>query len=250
MALLEVSDLDVRYGLLRAVRGVSLGLDEGEVAVVLGANGAGKSSTMNAICGAVAPAAGRVVFAGADVTGRPSHKVARAGLVQVPEGRRIVGPLTVEENLQLGAYNVRSKARRRELLEEVFELFPVLRERRDGAGGLLSGGEQQMLAFGRALMAEPRLMLLDEPSMGLAPVVIDRIIASVAAIAERGISILMVEQNAAAAFRVAQTAYVLEQGEVVLSGPVERLRDDPRVIQAFLGTESASEPTHQPGGNP
>jgi branched-chain amino acid transport system ATP-binding protein len=250
MALLEVTGLDVRYGLLRAVRGIDLSLEEGEIAVVLGANGAGKSSTMNAISGAIPVADGRVVFGGKDITGKPSHRVARGGLVQVPEGRRIIGPLTVEENLQLGAYNVRSKQRRAELLSEVFAMFPVLEERRGGAGGLLSGGEQQMLAFGRALMAEPKLLLLDEPSMGLAPIVIDRVIASVATIAESGISILMVEQNASAAFRVAKNAYVLEQGEVVLNGPVDELRDDPRVVAAFLGTETAPDeaPFQQPGG--
>jgi branched-chain amino acid transport system ATP-binding protein len=192
---------------------------------------------MNALVGAVAPAAGRVRFDGRDITGKPSHVAAAAGLVLVPEGRRIIGPLTVEENLLLGAYRTRSAARVRELLDEVYELFPILHERRHSAGGLLSGGEQQMLAFGRALMAEPKVLLLDEPSMGLAPVIVDRIIESVAKIAARGLSILMVEQNASAAFELATYAYVLEQGEVILHGPVERVKDDPLVMRAFLGLE-------------
>jgi branched-chain amino acid transport system ATP-binding protein len=179
------------------------------------------------------------VFDGEDITGRPSHRVARAGLVQVPEGRRIIGPLTVEENLQLGAYNQRSGARLKTLLSDVYELFPILHERRDNAGGLLSGGEQQMLAFGRALMSEPRVLLLDEPSMGLAPIMVDRIIDAVGRIAERGISILMVEQNAAAAFELATYAYVLEQGELILEGAVDTVKSDPLVLRAFLGLETA-----------
>jgi branched-chain amino acid transport system ATP-binding protein len=237
MPTLEVEGLEVRYGPVVAVRDVHLKLEEGQVAVVLGANGAGKTSTMNAIVGAVPAAAGRIVHRGEDVSRWPSHRVARHGLVEVPEGRRIIGPLTVEENLLLGAYNVTSRKRRDELLEEVFGLFPILRERRGSPGGLLSGGEQQMLAFGRALMGEPRTMLLDEPSMGLAPSVIDRVIEAVEQIAQRGISILMVEQNAVAAFEVASYVYVLEQGEVILEGAAEDVRDDPLVVRAFLGLE-------------
>jgi len=156
----------------------------------------------------------------------------------VPEGRHIIGPLTVEENLMLGAYRTRSRSRVRELLGEMYELFPILEERRNTAGGLLSGGEQQMLAFGRALMSEPKTLLLDEPSMGLAPIIVDKIIESVALIAERGLSILMVEQNALAAFELAHYAYVLEQGEVILEGPVDQVKDDPLVLRAFLGIES------------
>ena len=237
MPALEVTGLEVRYGPVVAVRGVDLRLEEGQVAVVLGANGAGKTSTMNALAGAVPVAAGRVVHHGTDVTRWPSHKVARHGLVEVPEGRRIIGPLTVEENLLLGAYHVRSRARREELLTEVYDLFPRLKERRHGPGGLLSGGEQQMLAIGRALMSEPRTLLLDEPSMGLAPSAIDRVIEAVEEISRRGISILMVEQNAAAAFEVASYVYVLEQGVLTLEGPAAEVRDDPRVARAFLGLD-------------
>jgi branched-chain amino acid transport system ATP-binding protein len=236
--MLEVSGLEVRYGVLHAVRGIDLKLEEGQVAVVLGSNGAGKTSTMNAVCGALTPHAGTVRFDGRDITGKPSHRAAALGLVQVPEGRHIIGPLTVEENLMLGAYRQRSRARVRELLAEMYELFPILGERRGMPGGLLSGGEQQMLAFGRALMSEPKTLLLDEPSMGLAPIIVDKIIESVALIAARGLSILMVEQNAAAAFELAHYAYVLEQGEVILEGPVDQVKDDPLVLRAFLGIES------------
>jgi branched-chain amino acid transport system ATP-binding protein len=240
MATLEVENLVVRYGQVTAVHGISLRLDEGQVVSLLGSNGAGKTSTLNALCGALQPADGRIVFDGQDITGRPSHRVARAGLVQVPEGRRIIGPLTVEENLMLGAYHQRSGSRLTALLSDVYELFPILHERRDKPGGLLSGGEQQMLAFGRALMSEPKVLLLDEPSMGLAPIMVDRVIEAVGRIAERGLSILMVEQNAAAAFELTTYAYVLEQGEVILEGPVDTVRNDPLVLRAFLGLEAAS----------
>jgi len=235
---LEVEGLVVRYGQVTAVNGIDLHVEEGEIVVLLGANGAGKTSSLNAICGAVPCAAGRVTHAGRDITRKPAHRVAAGGLVQVPEGRRIFGPLTVEDNLKLGAYAARSRRRMQSRLDEIFELFPILRERRSKPGGLLSGGEQQMLAFGRALMAEPKMLLLDEPSMGLAPVVIDVVVASIAAVAARGLSILMVEQNASAAFAVASRAYVLEQGHIVLDGPTESVSNDPRVIEAFLGVEA------------
>jgi branched-chain amino acid transport system ATP-binding protein len=239
MASLEVHDLVVRYGHVTAVNDVSLSLGEGQVSVVLGSNGAGKTSTLNALSGALKPAGGRIVYKGQDITGWSSHRVSRAGLVQVPEGRRIIGPLTVEENLKLGAYNLRSKARLASLLAEVYEMFPILQERRDNAGGLLSGGEQQMLAFGRAYMAQPSILLLDEPSMGLAPIIVDRVIEAVDKIAQRGISILMVEQNAAAAFELGSYAYVLEHGELILDGPMDEVRNDPLVLRAFLGLEEA-----------
>jgi branched-chain amino acid transport system ATP-binding protein len=245
---LEVEGLVVRYGHFMAVHGIDLNVDSGEVVVVLGANGAGKSSSLNAICGAVKPGGGTVRFDGEDITGKRSHQIARRGLLQVPEGRHVIGPLTVEENLLLGAYTVRSKSRRDELLKSTFEMFPILEERRSGAAGLLSGGEQQMLAFGRALMAEPKMLLLDEPSMGLAPVMIDRVMQAVRDIAARGLSILMVEQNASAAFEVATRAYVLEQGEVVLEGPAEQVADDPRVLAAFLGLDESGGSPDQDAG--
>jgi branched-chain amino acid transport system ATP-binding protein len=246
MSLLEVEGLEVRYGGLVAVHGIDLTLQEGEVTLILGSNGAGKSSTLNALAGALRPSRGTVRFDGRDITRWPSHKVSRNGLVLVPEGRRIIAPLSVEENLLLGGYSVRSKQRRAELLEEMFTMFPILRERRAAAGGLLSGGEQQMLAFGRALMSQPRLILLDEPSMGLAPIIVDQIMESVTQIAARGVSVLMVEQNAAAALPRADAAYVLEQGEVILHGTAAEVERDPLVLRAFLGLEEL-EPSEVPG---
>jgi branched-chain amino acid transport system ATP-binding protein len=244
MATLEVTGLEVRYGHLTAVAGIDLRLGDGEVAVVLGANGAGKSSTLNAVCGAVRPAAGRVRLDGDDITRLPAHRIAKLGLVQVPEGRRIIAPLSVEDNLLLGAYTLRGgRARRDALLAGVYELFPILHERRERAGGVLSGGEQQMLAFGRALMADPKVLLLDEPSMGLSPAMVDTVMDAVAEIARtRVLSILMVEQNATAALAVASRAYVVEQGEVVLEGPSAAVADDPLVLRAFLGISDPATP--------
>lgn len=233
--MLSVKGLSVRYGLLTAVRDVSIELEKGEVAAILGSNGAGKSSTLNAISGCVIPVLGRVSFNGTDITGWAPHKIARLGLVQVPEGRHIVGPLTVEENLLLGANYVRPRSERRARLADVYEIFPVLKERSRSYGGLLSGGEQQMLAFGRALMARPKALLLDEPSMGLAPIAIETVRASIAQIATIGISVLMVEQNAELTFGLAQSVHVLEHGSVVLSGPIAKVKNDPLLVRAFLG---------------
>jgi branched-chain amino acid transport system ATP-binding protein len=239
MSSLEISGLEVRYGGLVAVRGIDVTVGEGEIVLVIGANGAGKSSTLNAVSGRIRGSAGSVHFAGRDITRWPAHRVAREGLVLVPEGRRVFAPLTVEQNLLLGGFNTQRR-RRTELLDEVYAMFPILEERRNGPAGLLSGGEQQMLAFGRALMSEPKLMLLDESSMGLAPVIIASIMRAITEIARRGPSILMVEQNVAA-FEVADRAYVLEQGEIVLDGPAADVADDPLVLRAFLGIEERIE---------
>jgi len=222
MPLLEVHDLHVRYGGVIAVRGIDLSVDEGRVEVVLGANGAGKTSTLRAICGQLRQSQGHVRWADSDISTWPSFKVARAGLVLVPEGRRVFAPLSVYENLLLGGYTNKSKARRAELLESVFTMFPILGERRKQPAGLLSGGEQQMLAFGRAMMAEPKVMLMDEPSMGLSPAMVERIMDAIGDIAKTGIGILMVEQNAMAALEVAESAIVLERGHIVLSGTAMR----------------------------
>lgn len=234
--MLSVKDLVVSYGELRAVQSISFDLDAGQVSVLLGSNGAGKSSTLNAISGAI-KSSGSVSFQGQEIGGWTPHRIARAGLVQVPEGRHIVGPLTVEENLLLGANFVRSKSLINQRISEVYALFPRLLERRSNYGGLLSGGEQQMLAFGRALMSGPKVLMLDEPSMGLAPIIIHDIVDSIHKIAALGIAILMVEQNAEVAFGVASTAHVLEQGELVLSGSVSDVRNNPLVLRAFLGVE-------------
>ncbi|MFC5748473.1 ABC transporter ATP-binding protein [Actinomadura rugatobispora] len=231
---LQITELVVRYGGVTAVDGIGLTARSGRVHVVLGSNGAGKSSAMLATCGSVRPAGGRVLLDGKDVTGRPAWRIARAGMVLVPEGRRIVAPLSVEENLLLGGYPNRSAAHRARTLAEVYEMFPVLATRRSSPGGLLSGGEQQMLAFGRALMADPRVILLDEPSMGLAPIMVDTVMDAVRRIADRGIAVAMVEQNATA-LEIADEASVLERSRVVLSGPAADLKADPRLERAFLG---------------
>ena len=232
--LLKVTALRVAYGNLVGLRHLDVTVQPGEISVLLGANGAGKSSALNAIAGSVKSRSGSIVFDGVDVTRKPAWKISQAGLVLVPEGRQIIGPLTVSENLRLGAFGRGNPREVREAEEEIYEIFPMLADRREALGGLLSGGQQQLLAFGRALMAKPKLILLDEPSMGLAPIMVDRVLEAVTDIAGRGIGVLMVEQNAAA-LDVADVAAVLEQGSVVVRGVPAELRADERVTQAFLG---------------
>jgi branched-chain amino acid transport system ATP-binding protein len=239
---LRVEDLAVRYGHVNAVRGISLRVGRGEVVAVLGANGAGKSSTLRAVAGALkASVQGTIELFGEPVRGKRAHVLVKRGLVLVPEGRQMIAPLSVEENLQLGAYQLRSRSRRGELLNEAFELFPVLKERRGQASGLLSGGEQQMLAFGRALMCDPKIILMDEPSMGLSPLMVDRVMDAVRELNRRGRSILLVEQNAHAAFGVASRVYVLDQGRIVREGTSAEVSADPIVAQAFLGLREEAE---------
>lgn len=239
---LVVDGLVVRYGHVTAVGGISLEVDTGAVVAVLGANGAGKSSTLRALAGGLnASVSGRVELFGEPLGRRSAHRVVARGMVLVPEGRQVIAPLSVEENLLLGAHRRGSRRRTREIMAEVFELFPVLEERRQGVAGLLSGGEQQMLAFGRAMMADPRLILMDEPSMGLAPVMVDRLMEAVAAINARGTTILLVEQNATAAFRIATYVCVLDQGRIVRAGPTAEVRSDPIVAEAFLGLREHAE---------
>jgi len=232
--LLTVTDLRVAYGNLVALRKLDVTIKAGEISVLLGANGAGKSSALNAIAGSVKVSAGSIVFDGSDVTRWPAWKISQAGLVLVPEGRQIIGPLTVSENLRLGAFGRGSAREVREAEDEIYESFPILAERREALGGLLSGGQQQLLAFGRALMAKPKAILLDEPSMGLAPIMVDRVFEAVVDIAARGIGVIMVEQNASA-LDIATTAAVLEQGMVVVRGNPQALLTDERVTRAFLG---------------
>ena len=236
MALLDVRDLWVAYGQILALRGVSLAVERGQIVALIGANGAGKTTTLNAICGLRAIRNGRVVLDGQDLAHVPAHRLPALGLVQVPEGRRIFGRLTVMENLRMGAFSRRDgeDAVGRDL-ERVFELFPRLRERRDQLGGTLSGGEQQMLGIGRALMAAPKVLLLDEPSMGLAPRLVDQIFDAVRAVNEQGVTVLLVEQNAFMALEIADLAYVLESGEVVLEGKGLDLLDNEEVKRAYLG---------------
>jgi branched-chain amino acid transport system ATP-binding protein len=233
---LEVTGLEVRYGSVTAVKGISLEVAEGEVVAIIGPNGAGKTSTLRAITGLVPAAGGRVVFRGTDVSRWKAHRIVTLGLGHAPEGRRLFPQMTVMENLRMGAYRRRGPAEIGRTLARVEELFPRLAERRVQLAGTLSGGEQQMLAIGRALMAEPRLLVLDEPSFGLAPMIvreIGRIVRSINR--ERGVSVLLVEQNARMALGIAARAYVLETGRVALSGPSATLAESPHVKAAYLG---------------
>ncbi|MEO5687722.1 MAG: ABC transporter ATP-binding protein [Burkholderiaceae bacterium] len=234
--LLSATGLSVNYGHIEAVRGIDLSLQAGQITTLVGANGAGKSSTLLALSALVPKAAGKVMFDGHDVTALPAHKLVAAGLVQVAEGRATLTTLTVRENLELGAYTRRDGAAARASdLEKMFTLFPRLKERAGGLAGNLSGGEQQMLAIGRALMARPRLLLLDEPSMGLAPIVVQGIFRTLREINADGLTIFLVEQNVRQALKIAERAYVLENGHVVLEGSGRELLDEPRVQQAYLG---------------
>ncbi|MFA5081894.1 MAG: ABC transporter ATP-binding protein [Hydrogenophilaceae bacterium] len=234
MSLLEAKGLKVHYGGIQAVRGVDFEVGEGELVCLIGANGAGKSSILKGLMGLVQHD-GEVRFAGERLSGRPTHAIARLGLALVPEGRGIFGRLTVAENLDMGAYSRRDAPNVRSDLERVYRLFPRLAERRAQLAGTLSGGEQQMLAIGRAMMARPRLLLLDEPSMGLAPLMVQKIYQTIANIAREGVTILLVEQNAHLALQVSRRGYVMESGAMVLSGPSDRLANDPGVKAAYLG---------------
>lgn len=233
-AMLEVRGLEVNYGHIEAVRGISLDLRAGEITALVGANGAGKSTTLLALSGLQPKAAGRIVFEGEDITNLPPHQLVMRGIVQVPEGRAILTTMTVLENLELGAYR-RGLKNLDSDLEYVFNLFPRLKERIHGMAGNLSGGEQQMLAIGRALMAKPRLLLLDEPSMGLAPIVVQDIFRSLRAINADGLTLFLVEQNVRQALKIAQHGYVLENGAMALEGTGRELLGHPRVLEAYLG---------------
>ena len=235
-ALLSVRDLKVNYGLVEAVKGVSFELQPGQITTLLGANGAGKSTTLMALSGMLRKAGGQVLFEGVDITHRSSHRIVAGGMVQVAEGRATLTTLTVRENLELGAFTRRDGAAAREQdIERMFALFPRLEERANGLAGNLSGGEQQMLAIARALMARPRLLLLDEPSMGLAPIVVQDIFRTLRQINRQGLTIFLVEQNVRQALKIADHGYVLETGRVVLEGSGEELLNDKRIQQAYLG---------------
>jgi branched-chain amino acid transport system ATP-binding protein len=232
---LELRDLGVHYGPIHALRGVSLRVGAGEVVAVLGSNGAGKSTTLRAISGLVRPSAGQVLLEGRPISGLPAHRVVAHGIVQAPEGRQVFPRMTVRENLLLGAHRCRERGETAARLGRVHGLFPILQERADQLAGTLSGGEQQMLAIGRALMGGPRLLLLDEPSLGLAPRIIEAIFAAVAAINRAGTTILMVEQNAAKALQIAHRAYVLRVGRVVAEGSGRELLAEGHIRRAYLG---------------
>jgi branched-chain amino acid transport system ATP-binding protein len=233
--LLKVEKLNTNYGKIEALRGISIEVNEGEIVTLIGANGAGKSTTLKTISGQLHPASGTIDFDGKNIAGMPPHKVAALGVVQVPEGRRVFARMTVKENLEMGAFLRKDKAGVDAALERVFELFPRLKERIAQKGGTLSGGEQQMLAMGRGLMAEPKLMMLDEPSMGLAPVVVETIMSIIETLNKDGITILLVEQNAHLALSIADRGYVLETGEIRLTGTGSELLADESVRKAYLG---------------
>ncbi len=238
--LLEIRSLDVSYGGIRAVRGLELRVGRGELVSLIGANGAGKSTTLRAICGLVPAAGGEILYDGRPILGRPVHEMVLDGLVMVPEGRGIFGQLTIEENLSIGGYTRKDHAEVRATIARVFELFPRLAERRRQSAGTLSGGEQQMLAMGRAMVSKPRLLLLDEPSMGLAPLMVEKVFEVVRAIAAEGVTILLIEQNARLALEVSSRGYVMESGRIILSGSSRELIDDPKVRAAYLGEEETA----------
>ncbi|HEY75434.1 MAG TPA: ABC transporter ATP-binding protein [Thermoflexia bacterium] len=236
MALLEIENLHTYYGYVHALKGINLTVEEGEIVTLIGANGAGKTTTLRTISGLIRPREGRIVFDGQEIQGMPAHKIVQMGICHAPEGRQIFSTLTVMENLNMGAYTLGGD---KETIEEnrrrVFDLFPRLEERKNQLGGTLSGGEQQMLTIGRALMSRPRLLMLDEPSLGLAPLLVKTIFEIIKEINQRGVTILLVEQNARAALKIAHRGYVLETGRVVLSGPAQELLQDERVRKAYLG---------------
>jgi len=233
---LELEGISAAYGRIEALRGIDLKVGRGQIVTLLGANGAGKTTTLKVISGLVRAQSGKVRFEGHDITQMDAHMIARAGLVHVPEGRHVLKGLSVRENLELGGFTVKSAALRRQRLEEVFEQFPILKTRANSDGSLLSGGEQQMLAIGRALMHGPKILLLDEPSMGLAPKLVLETMKIVQRLNEAGTTILLVEQNARLALRIAHFGYVLENGVIRLSGAAAELRSNPAIVQAYLGT--------------
>jgi len=235
MALLDVENLHVYYGQIHALKGISLRVDSGEIVTLIGANGAGKSTTLNTISGLLRPRLGRVALFEKDIASLPAHEIVAKGVVQVPEGRRIFGRLTVHENLMMGAYRRTDRGAIERDLERVFSLFPRLKERHAQVAGTLSGGEQQMLAIGRALMSDPKVLLLDEPSMGLAPVLVEQIFETVTGINKLGTTVLLVEQNAYMALQVAHRGYVLQTGEIALAGSAKELQANEEVRRAYLG---------------
>ena len=233
--LLEVNNLNVYYGAIHALQGISFNLDEGQIVTLIGANGAGKSTTLRTVSGLLRSRGGSIKFKDQDISTMAAEQIVRQGISQVPEGRKIFAPLTVQENLEMGAYTRNDKAEMQSTMERVFTSFPRLKERINQLGGTLSGGEQQMLAMGRALMSQPKLLLLDEPSMGLSPILTEEIFRIIKEINSQGTSILLVEQNALMALSVAHRAYVLETGSIMLQGSAKDVRENPQVMASYLG---------------
>ena len=235
MAMLEVRDLQVYYGMIHAIKGISFDVNQGEVIALIGANGAGKPTTLHTITGLLAPKSGSVLFEGKDITKVPAHKIVSMGMAHVPEGRRVFAELSVYENLKMGAYTRKDKKEIEESLANVYKRFPRLEERKNQMAGTLSGGEQQMLAMGRALMSKPKIILMDEPSMGLSPIFVNEIFDIIRAVSESGTTVLLVEQNAKKALSISDRAYVLETGTITMSGKAKDLLEDEAVKKAYLG---------------
>ncbi len=235
MAMLEVKDLQVYYGMIQAIKGISFEVNQGEIIALIGANGAGKTTTLQTITGMLSPKAGQVIFEGTDITKIPGHKIVSMGMAHVPEGRRVFTNLTVYQNLMLGAYSLTDKDEIEKNLAKVYKSFPRLEERRNQSAGTLSGGEQQMLSTGRALMSSPRIILMDEPSMGLSPIFVDEIFHIIGEISSEGTTVLLVEQNAKKALSIADRAYVLETGTIALSGDARELMNNESIRKAYLG---------------
>lgn len=235
MAMLEVKDLQVYYGVIQALKGISFHVNQGEVIALIGANGAGKTTTLQTLTGILSPKSGSIVFEGKDLTRTPAHKIVEMGMAHVPEGRRVFADMSVYENLLLGAYTRKDKAEIAESLASVYKRFPRLEERKGQRAGTLSGGEQQMLAMGRALMSKPKIILMDEPSMGLSPIFVNEIFDIIQAVSESGTTVLLVEQNAKKALFIADRAYVLETGKITMSGNAKDLLEDEAVKKAYLG---------------
>ena len=235
MSMLEVNDLQVYYGMIHAIKGVSFYVNEGEIIALIGANGAGKTTILHTITGLIAPKGGQVVFEGKDITKTPAHKIVELGMAHVPEGRRVFAQLSVYQNLKMGAYTRSDKNEIEESLEMVYKRFPRLEERKNQMAGTLSGGEQQMLAMGRALMSKPRIILMDEPSMGLSPILVNEIFDIIQSVSASGTTVLLVEQNAKKALAIADRAYVLETGKISLDGNAKDLLNDDSIKKAYLG---------------